>query len=261
MAMVLDRPISRRPITKWLVVLTVGFVVGAAAVMLADPGTTETRLVVSSASSGGIHDLNGHHILGVKATDVAAEHAPDKPLDPLTRGLLRNQLTIARATAMRYPTVADAMAAGYRLVGGFGPGAGAHYIGRYMTGPGAFDASKPQSLIYDGTSPNSQIVGLMYYGMGAKAPQGFAGPNDHWHRHSNVCLRGADVLFPVDADISQGQCIKAGGRFMGITGYMVHAWVVPSWESPAGVFSHENPNLRCADGTFNTDKIGRCQGT
>ena len=180
MAMVVDRPISRRPITKWLVVLTVGFVVGAAAVMLADPGTTETRLVVSSASSGGIHDLNGHHILGVKATDVAAEHAPDKPLDPLTRGLLRNQLTIARATAMRYPTVADAMAAGYRLVGGFGPGAGAHYIGRYMTGPGAFDASKPQSLIYDGTSPNSQIVGLMYYGMGAKAPQGFAGPNDHW---------------------------------------------------------------------------------
>jgi hypothetical protein len=42
---------------------------------------------------------------------------------------------------------------------------------------------------------------------------------------------------------------------------MVHAWVVPSWESPAGVFSHENPNLRCADGTFDTDAVGKCQGT
>jgi hypothetical protein len=42
---------------------------------------------------------------------------------------------------------------------------------------------------------------------------------------------------------------------------MVHAWVVPGWESPEGVFSHENGNLRCADGTFNTDKNGMCQGT
>ena len=33
---------------------------------------------------------------------------------------------------------------------------------------------------------------------------------------------------------------------MPITGYMVHAWVVPGWESPQGVFSHENlePPLR-----------------
>ena len=30
---------------------------------------------------------------------------------------------------------------------------------------GAFDPSKPLSLIYDGTSPTSQIVGLMYYGI------------------------------------------------------------------------------------------------
>ena len=39
------------------------------------------------------------------------------------------------------------------------------------------------------------------------------------------------------------------------------AWVVPSWESPTGVFSHENPNLLCGDGTANTDASGNCQGT
>jgi hypothetical protein len=42
---------------------------------------------------------------------------------------------------------------------------------------------------------------------------------------------------------------------------MVHAWVVPSWESPNGVFSHDNPNLVCADGTTRTDSAGFCQGT
>jgi len=47
---------------------------------------------------------------------------------------------------------------------------------------------------------------------------------------------------------------------MAITGWMVHAWVVPGWESPDGVFSHENPNLRCADGTYDTDAVGKCEG-
>jgi hypothetical protein len=252
---------------RWLALLVVAFVAGAGLVLLADPGTSEKRVVVtaSAASSGGSTDLNGHHNHGVKATDVALETQPDQPLDPATRALLEQQLTLARATSLRYPTVTDAEAAGYRLVAGFGPGSGAHYIGGPMTGPGPFDASKPQSLLYDGTSPTSHIVGLMYFGMGAKAPEGFAGPNDHWHRHSNVCTTFAsgkiDVPFAPDSDVTAAQCTAVGGRYMSITGWMVHAWVVPSWESPAGVFSHENPNLRCADGTFNTDKVGKCQGT
>jgi hypothetical protein len=101
----------------------------------------------------------------------------------------------------------------------------------------------------------------MYLGGGATAPEGFAGPNDHWHRHSNVCLRGSESLFPADSGVTAAQCSAAGGRLMEITTWMVHAWVVPGWESSQGVFSHENPNLRCADGTFNTDEIGRCQGS
>ncbi len=209
-------------------------------------------------------DLNGHTVEGVKASDVAAEHQPDVPLDPATRTLLAQQLVTARETAMRYPTVADAEAAGYRLVAGFGPGSGAHYIGGPLTGPGPFDPSSPQSLIYAGTNPTSQMVGLMYFGLGDTAPEGFAGPNDHWHRHSSVCTTFTngklDVPFPPDADVTQEQCASVGGNYMQTTGWMVHAWVVPGWESPSGVFSHENPNLRCADGTYNTDSVGKCEG-
>jgi hypothetical protein len=49
--------------------------------------------------------------------------------------------------------------------------------------------------------------------------------------------------------------------FMKQTVWMVHAWVVPGWESPQGVFSHDNPDVKCADGTTHADKVGLCQGT
>lgn len=222
-----------------------------------------------AAKTGHTHEpstLSGQKVKGAKAIDIAAEEEPNQPLDPATRGVLKTQLTQARDFALRYPTVADATAAGYRLAGGFAPGSGAHYITfGGMTGSGAFDPAKPLSLIYDGISPTSQVIGLMYYGMGETAPEGFAGPNDHWHRHSNVCVKfgsgGIEVPFPADADVTEAQCQDVQGSFMKITGYMVHAWVVPSWESPLGVFSHDNPDVRCADGTYETDKAGFCQGT
>ena len=87
----------------------------------------------SPRRSTPVTDLNGHQIVGVKAHDVMAEKVPDKPLDRATHALLAQQLVAARTVAMHYPTVADATAAGYHLVGGgFGPGSGAHYIGGFF---------------------------------------------------------------------------------------------------------------------------------
>lgn len=258
---------------RWLAVLVLGLVVGAATILLIDSGGNDTRIVVepaasSSSASSGPTALNGQHVHGVKAGDVAAEALPDEPLDAVTHDQLASELTESRGVAMRYPTAADAQAAGYRLAGGFAPGSGAHFVAisaaGLSSGGGPVDPERVNSLIYDGTSPTSRIVGLMYYAMGS-SPEGFAGPNDHWHRHSNVCINysatGIDVPFPADADVTEAQCTKAGGSLLKTTGYMVHAWVVPGWESPLGVFSHDNPNVRCADGTYQTDKAGFCQGT
>jgi hypothetical protein len=266
---------------RMLIALLVGIIVAGLVLALVSRDSsddTASAAPTAASSTGQAHehdaaagggastvavDLNGHEVHGVKAHDVAAESQPDEPLDAPTRALLRDQLTAARAVAMRYPTAADATAAGYHLIAGFGPGSGAHYIG--FGGYGTFDPSKPPTLIYDGTSPTSQIVGLMYLGGGETAPEGFAGPNDHWHRHSNVCTtfgpKGIDVPFAPDTDVTRAQCKEVGGNFMQTTTWMVHAWVVPGWDSPAGVFSHENPNLRCADGTYHTDKVGKCQGS
>jgi len=250
-------------------VILTAFVAGAGTVLLADPGTTAPRVLVTPAASSEHAEharaINGQEISGVKLEDIAHESEPDQPLEPVERVMVAAQLVLARDTAMRYPTVADAEAAGYYLAGGFAPGSGAHYIGgNTLGGSGALDIEHPGSLIYEGINPGSRIVGLMYLGGGEEAPEGFVGPNDHWHRHSNVCVNfgadGIEVPFPADADVTAKMCRDVGGSFMAVTTWMVHAWVVPGWESPLGVFSHDNPNIRCADGTYNTDKAGFCEG-
>ena len=200
---------------------------------------------------------------GVISQDVAAESRSDQPLDPVTRAALQQQLVQARAFAMRYPTVSDAIAAHYHLGGGFAPRKGATYITfGGLTAPDAFDPDRPEAVIYDGTSPTSQVIGLIYFAVADRAPQGFAGPNDHWQRHSNVCIKsGPSVVFPADADVTAAQCSSVQAKLNKLTSWTVHAWVVPSWENPLGVFSPDNPDVRCADGTYNTDRSGFCQGT
>jgi hypothetical protein len=248
---------------RWIAVLVASFVAGAGAILLADPGTPPPS---ASAAAVGATQLNagipGQH---VHNADQAAESLPDAPLDSATRAQLAGQLMEARAVALRYPTVGDALRSGYQLAGGFAPGTGAHYISYSgLSGPGPVNVERPEALIYDGTNATSQIVGLMYYAMTPNAPDGFAGPNDHWHRHKGVCVRysgsGIQVPLPADADVTPAQCQAVSGSFMAVTGWMVHAWVVPGWESPVGVFSHSNPNVRCADGTLTSDKAGFCQG-
>jgi hypothetical protein len=250
---------------RWLAVLISGFVAGAGVIMLVDPGTTPPTVSVATVGATQLNTgLSGQHVHN--ADELAAANQPDLPLDQATRSQLGAQLTQARALALSYPTVSDALRSGYQLAGGFAPGTGAHYVSLSgLSGPGSINVDRPEALIYDGTHPASQIVGLMYYAMTPSAPEGFAGPNDHWHRHNGVCIRytsgGIQVPLPADSDVTRAQCQAVSGSYLSVTGWMVHAWVVPGWESPQGVFSHSNPNVRCADGTLNPDKAGFCQGT
>jgi hypothetical protein len=195
--------------------------------------------------------------------DESKEQVPDQALTPAQHDQLAVELVAARAVAEKYPTVADAQKAGFLLAGRFAPQLGAHYID--VSAVNSFDPSHPGSFIYDGISPTSKLVGLMYLGGGVNAPEGFVGPNDHWHRHTNTCVvyggGKINIPFAADSDVTKSMCDAQGGMFMRRTTWMVHAWVVPGYESPLGVFSHENPDLKCADGTSHTDALGFCQGT
>jgi hypothetical protein len=256
------------------VLARVSATVFAAALLAAGcSGSSTKNTAVQTPASAGPTPTTQPRAIGLRSNvDESAESIPDKPLSAATRAKLAAQLVVARSVAMRYPTVKDATSAGYIQAGLFTPGAGAHYVSLSVGAAGyshqttAVDASKPLALIYDGIGPNSHITGLMYGSFELNPPEGFAGPNDHWHRHTNLCIRYNDhgkisVPFPPDSDVTQAQCDAVQGQFMRNTLWMVHAWVVPGWESPQGVFSHANIDLHCGDGTDHVDSVGFCKGT
>jgi hypothetical protein len=234
---------------------------GVKAAPATPPDTAKTTTSTAPSNAIGLH----------RNADEKAELVPDKPLTPAQRQELANELVVARASALQYPTVADATKSGYILAGKFTPGAGAHYISlsgsaaSYLGQTKTVDPAHPLALIYDGIAPTSRVVGLMYGSFATAAPPGFTGPNDHWHRHTNLCItfdKGKiGIPYPPDSDVKKSACDALHGQFMRETLWMVHAWVVPGWESPEGVFSHANVDLHCGDGTDRTDKIGFCTGS
>ncbi len=204
---------------------------------------------------------------GFALLENGEQHHEDftQALDPATRQELARQLELAHEVAMKYPTVADAEAAGMRRAGPFSPGLGAHYLNfgtaaKSFTGGAVADGDEfiqsPIAWIYDGTNPDSRIAGLFYSASGDTPPEGFAGPNDIWHKHSNVCIvntpTGIDTPLGADHDIDPADCRAVGGNLIPQTGYLLHVWVVPGYESPEGVFSHLSSAVTCPDGSYYT---------
>ena len=193
---------------------------------------------------------NGHH------------HAiVNNPLDPVTQAALDKQLAITREVAEQYPTVASAIAAGYKKAGPYSPGLGSHYT---KSTPAELNASgvmdeealrHPLSLLYFGNDPDSELVGFMYYSVSAVEPTGFVGTNDVWHSHTDICLRsgpdGVDAPFGADLQATNEQCAQVGGFMLKQTQWMIHVWTVPGWDNlSGGTFQEENNKLACSDGTF-----------
>jgi hypothetical protein len=207
----------------------------------------------SPADDRGLSELNnGHH-----------HEMVVQPLDAATEAELDDQLAITRQVAARYPTVADAEDAGYQRIGPYFPGIGAHYG---KTGPletnreGVFDRdtlSHPFAIIYDGTEPTSRVAGFMYLSLSDTEPEGFAGPNDVWHYHEQLCLKyqpngEIDVPFGLDHEATEAQCRAAGARLLPISPWMVHVWSAPGWDDDpeVGTFGEVHTDLTCSDGTY-----------
>jgi hypothetical protein len=201
----------------------------------------------------GLADLsNGHH-----------HEMVVHDLDAATQAELDDQLAMTREVAAQYPTVADAEAGGYRRIGPYFPGIGAHYgktSGSELNRDGGFDEDKirhPFAIIYNGTEPTSRVAGFMYLSMADEEPEGFAGPNDVWHYHENLCLSYSasgeiDVPFGLDHQATEAQCTAAGGRMLGISPWMVHVWSAPGWDDDpeVGTFGEVHTDLTCSDGTY-----------
>jgi hypothetical protein len=215
-----------------------------------------THHEVAPVDDKGLSALsNGHHdVIGL-----------EKPLTVAQRTRLSQQIAATIEVARRFPTVAAATAAGYRRAGPYSPGLGAHYV---ITNANALnpdgvmdeaDLANPLAIIFDGVTPDSRVAGFMYYSLSAEKPGGFAGPNDHWHYHTSVCLKygadGIDSPFGADREVTEAQCEAAGGSLLKQTQWMVHVWSVPGWESAQGLFGEVNPALVCPDGTYHVRPV------
>lgn len=225
-----------------------GHVHGAAAGVL--DGSTPCEKSGPAASVAQTTDAEGHDHRGPAVQQI---------LDEPTREALAAQQVLARAVAAKYPTVADAEAAGYRMSTPYVPCIGAHY-----TNPGlvlGFDPSAPSELLYDGTTPSARIVGLSYLVYHPSGPpEGFAGPNDQWHQHNfngGLCFGAGGVVIGGEA-LTRAQCAAIGGRKRELVDvWMVHDWVVPGWECSWGVFAAECPELGGRAGGSAWDPTGR----
>jgi hypothetical protein len=173
-------------------------------------------------------------------TAAVHQHESTATAPAKTPPRLADQLAVARSVALRWPTVAAALADGWTLAAPYVPGTGAHYL-RFSSVDGTFDVARPEMLLYAGDSPRSPVAGLAYY-VKYHEPAGFAGSADYWHQHVDVCIGPSGPLQGADAI---GVC-ATGKAAPGRWAWMLHAWVVPGWESPDGVFSTENPRLRQA---------------
>ena len=247
MSLVLPR-LSHRPLLR----------VASPVMLVALMGSTTAFASTSSLAEG--HDdtdvAAGHGHTETTATTLPgqtteADHAHgdgtvhgDQPMPPDVRDQLSAELITARQAALGHPTVAMALQDGYHMVVPYVPLIGAHYM-KFSLVDGRFDPEKPEMLLYDGTGADAKIVGLSYYVRGDTEPPGFAGPNDHWHRHIGLCISQKSLSVIGGEKLSEAECAARGGvKADGSEFWMVHAWVVPGWDSPQGVFSAEHLGLK-----------------
>jgi hypothetical protein len=235
---------------------------------------------VAIASPSARDHANGHTdpTQGHTTTDQAAGVAslanghthPDDflPYAPMTVAafhVLGEQLAAVREVTLRYPTVGDALRAGFVRRGAFIPGQGAHLFPPPSVLASATNSiERPLSWLYSGLEDTSVVVGVMY-GSGVD----FAGPNDRWHFHTNVCVArvpspdGGYETYSEGEGMTPAQCAARNGSYIANAGPLMHVWAVPGWESPIGVFSHDNPLVVCTDGKKPSEvahSTGGCKG-
>jgi hypothetical protein len=181
---------------------------------------------------------------------------PFTPLDPQTRVTLASQVEQSDRVVAKYPTVAAAEAAGWHRITPYVPCIAAHYLNTSLL-DGTFDPTLPEILLFDGTDPDSHIVGLSYlvFTDPDNPPAGFAGDNDPWHIHRQLCIGAQGVVG--DENTSDEQCEARGGHVVPLNNlWMMHMWNVPGWDSRWGVFSSEHPDLGGAIGDINAAPAG-----
>jgi 5'-nucleotidase len=131
---------------------------------------------------------------------------------------LSAQLDLSLNAAYAHWHASDAIAAG-ATGGAYAAGTGSPFAVSPPTS--GFNPAVPDTYLYDGTDPSSQLVGLEWNVSGASAPDGFTGGNDVW------------------TDDGDGV-------------WTLHVWIVRPFEDEADVFAAGHPCLTGGGAVYDT---------
>jgi hypothetical protein len=197
----------------------------------------------STAGSTQAHDHGGSAFGAFgSAGQSRHQHAPDIAISAADLVTLQEQIAAARAGTEQYQDIRAALRDGYIQTTQDLPGIAAHFLNPRYVLDGVFDPAKPEVLLYAKLDSAWRLVGLSYsspFSGDEAPPEGFAGPLDVWHYHTNLCFASQRVI---SAQMDAEQCRQASGRFVKNTGWMAHLWLYS--ESPEGLFAHQNSTLK-----------------
>jgi hypothetical protein len=177
----------------------------------------------------------------VHAGHGRAGPAPAIDVHGITKSALAREVRAAARVACQFRTTNDAVRAGYVRSSTYTEGVGTHWTNwRLVDKP--FDPTRPSMLLYGPRHGESHVVGFSYWVRTSElaGPDGFAGPDDHWHRHYGLCFDRAGLLQTEDVKSPR----RCDGLYLnGSDIWMLHAWIVPGGANPWGMFAPLNPQL------------------
>jgi hypothetical protein len=216
-----------------------------AIVVVALPGFAVSRWADDGAHVMG-SDHTHSHTVSMDSTMPGMDHSTMTTMTSDERWQFGQQLVAARTTALLYPTLADARAAGWVLVGGYVTGGGQMVIDPTINSRiEKFDAAAPQGLLYASSVDSAPIVGVQYnvWTGDGSTPSGFIGQDMLWHMHTGTCEITESFAIPYDESVTGKACSNVNGTLTNTVSWMLRAWVVPGWENPQGTLTHDNSLL------------------
>ena len=153
---------------------------------------------------------------------------------------LKAELDEARAAAVSLMTTERLSDAEYYLGSYWSRGVGTHYINWKLVGQ-EFDPATPAMLLVDTTPGHRRrLAGFSYWVSSDDGPpEGFAGDADEWHSHRGLCF----IEGVLESEQVEDPAACAGAWIDGTGLWMLHAWVVPGFTNPDGLFAPVNPRL------------------